>query len=105
MAEHAERHQGRIASIRLQHPTEDRYLEVRFESGKYDQVDVVFTSVNAVQRILVPFYEAIKPGEGEQLLRETEGQQLDGTCMVLHQYRCRSAVPEIDWDTRSPIIL
>jgi hypothetical protein len=101
----AERHQGRIKSIRFRHPREDRYLEVQFESAEYESVDIIFTSLNAVERILVPFYEGEHRGGGEELLEQVRAQQLDGTCMVLHQYRCRSAVPEIDWKTRSPIRL
>ena len=96
---------GKITSIRFRHPREDRELEVRFESEEYDNVDAVFTSVNAVERLLVPFYEGREVGSGERLLREARRQALEDVCMILHTYRCTYLVPRIDWRTRSPIIL
>lgn len=95
----------RILSVRLRRPTGDQELEVRFETKEYDEVDAVFTSVDAVKKILVPFYEGIKRGDGEQLLKEAQDQAQDDVCMVLHKKPCSRIVPRIDWKATSPIRL
>jgi hypothetical protein len=92
---------GQIRSVRFRHPNEDRDIRVTFVSEDYSEVDAVFTSVNAVTRILIPFYEDWKPKVAAMLREEVKAQQLDGVCLVLHKYVCRRAVPPIDWNAKS----
>jgi hypothetical protein len=100
-----EQFQGKITTFRLRNPREDRELEVRLESADYDNVDAVFTSVNAVERILKPFYEKEKPGEWPQIAEQLQRQRLGPVCVTLHKYRCTLIVPPINWEGRSPITL
>ena len=93
---------GWIQSVRLRHPTQDRDLEVRFETEDCHNIDAVFTTVNVALRVLVPFYDK---SVGAELVKQIEAQQLDGVCLVLHKRVCGSMVPSIDWNTRSPIRL
>jgi hypothetical protein len=93
-----------ILSVRFRHPTEDRDLEVRI-NAKDDAVDAVFTTVDAVTKILMPFYRAISPAEAEDLRRRVEEQRQGNACIVLHKYSCKGAVPAIDWKAKSPIKL
>jgi len=92
-----------IVSVRLRHPREDRELEVRINTTDV-AVDAVFITVDAVNKILMPVYQA-KPAEADDLRRRVEEQQRDGTCLVIHQYSCKSFVPPIDWNAKSPINL
>jgi hypothetical protein len=100
-----DRFDGKIATFRMQSPQGDRELEVRLESADYQNVDAVFTSVNAVERILKPFYEKEKPGEWAAIAEQLEQQRSGPVCMVFHRYRCTLMVPPIDWNSRRPIIL
>lgn len=93
---------GWIQSVHLRHPTQERDLEVRFETEEYREIDAVFTTVNAARRILVPFYDE---RDGAELDRQIEEQQLDGVCLALHRKVCGFIVPGIDWNTRSVIRL
>jgi hypothetical protein len=94
-----------IISVRLQHPTEDRELEVRIQTGKYQEPDAVFTSVDVVNRILIPYYQATSPETVEELRKQVREQQLNDICLVLHQRPCSRLVPPINWSDPSPIIL
>lgn len=97
--------QRRILSVRLRRPTGDQDLEVRFETPECrDDVDAVFTSVDIVEKILVPYYQA-RDGSGEELLREVRKQARGDVCLVLHKLSCRRLVPPIDWSADSPIVL
>jgi hypothetical protein len=100
-----DRFDGKITTFRMQSPQGDRELEVRLESADYQNVDAVFTSVNAVERILKPFYEKEKPNEWALIAEQLEQQRSGSVCMVLHKYRCTLIVPPIDWDSKRPIIL
>lgn len=104
MAALAARDEG-ITSLRLRHPREDRELEVRIETGKYKQVDAVFISVDAVDRILIPFYQGTDSRIAEELRNQVQEQRLEDACVVLHKLSCRFGVPAIDWSATSPIIL
>jgi hypothetical protein len=97
-------HEG-IVSFRMLRPGGDGELEIIFESGQYQRVDVVFTSVNAVETILVPFYEKRSAKEAEELRKAVEAQQQDDTCVVAHKRTCSYMVPDIDWEGPSPIHL
>lgn len=94
-----------IKSVRLPHPTEDRELEVRLQTGQYKEVDAVFTSVDVVNRILIPYYQATHPERAEQLQNQVQAQQLNDICFVLHKMSCSGLVPPIDWSAPSPINL
>ena len=75
----------RILSVRLRRPTGNQDLEVRFETPEYrDDVDAVFTSVDVVEKILVPFYQA-RDGSGQELLREVREQASGDVCLLLHK--------------------
>jgi hypothetical protein len=88
-----------MLSFRFRHPTQDGHFEVKVDS-KDDAVDAVFLTVDAVEKILMPVYRD-KPGVAAELRLRVEQQQQGGVCVVLHKYSCRSAVPPIDWKTRS----
>lgn len=96
---------GRIISVRFWIPTQDRELEVRLKTKKYQDSDAVFTSVNAVTNILIPFYQETDPPIAAKVEDQVQEQQLDGVCFVLHKWPCSSLVPDIDWDSPSPITL
>ena len=96
--------EGGILSVRLRRPTDGSELEVRLQSGEYRDVDAVFTSVKAVENILVLFYGTDEKAVAK-LHKEVQQQQLHGVCFVLHKYPCGSLVPKIDWSDPSPIIL
>ncbi len=101
-----EQFEGKITTFRLQNPQQgDRQLEVRLESAEYENVDAVFTSVNAVERILKPFYEKERPGEWAQIAEQLQAQRSGPVCVVLHKYRCTLVVPPINWNSQRPIIL
>ena len=94
-----------IVSVRFRHPTQNRDIEVRLESEEYRNIDAVFTSVDAFERILLPFYQGARRDEGEELRnRVVEQRQGDG-CFVVHRYPCYGMVPDIDWATSGPIRL
>ena len=97
----ATRDNKRILSVRLRHPSGDGELEVRFESAECDDVDAVFTSVDAVKKLLIPFYEQKDRKDAEAFLREVEEQEQGGVCIVLHKLSCRRLVPRIDWTAKS----
>jgi hypothetical protein len=58
----------------------------------------VFTSVDAVKKILIPLYGV---DEGKNLLKQVEKHQLDDNCIVLHKYPCSGLAPQIDWNASS----
>ena len=95
----------RIVAVRFRRPGGNQDLEVRFESDQYNDADAVFTSVDAVEKILVPLYESLKAGDGKRLLEEVRKQEQDGVCLVIHKFSCRRLVPAIDWNAESPIRL
>ncbi len=84
-----------IVSFRVRHPTEDREIEVTI--GALD-VDAVFTSVDAVKKLLIPFYHG---DEAKELLERVEKQQEGGNCIVLHRKPCSGIVPQINWKDSS----
>jgi len=92
-----------ILSVRFRHP-EKGEMEVQINND--DQaVDVVFTTVDAVNKILLPSFRALYPHEAPELLARVEAQRSGQHCLVLHKYSCRSAVPAVNWDAKSPIKL
>lgn len=93
-----------IVSVRLRHPREERELEVVF-NPKDRRVDAVFITVDAVEKILLPLYRGRNAAEAEDLLKRVRKQQENGYCFVPHQYSCKFAVPLIDWNAKSPILL
>jgi hypothetical protein len=98
---------GRILSVRLRHPTEDRDLEVRLDSKKFSTVDAVFTSVDAVERILIPFYENVEHDlkKAADLRKAIQKQRHEDICVVVHRRSTSFMVPDIDWSSKSPIRL
>lgn len=94
-----------IVSLRMLRPGGEGELEIIFESGKYEKVDAVFTSLSAVERILIPFYESTDMRRSEELSAAVRAQQRDGVCVVPHMRTCSFLVPDIDWDAPSPIHL
>lgn len=92
-----------ILSVRFRHPDKGE-MEVQINEDD-KAVDVVFTTVDAVNKILLPSFEARYPHEGPELRARLEAQRSGDNCFVLHKYSCRSAVPLIDWDAKSPIKL
>ena len=92
-----------ILSVRFRHPDKG---EMEVQINKDDQtVDVVFTTVDAVNKILLPSFSARYPHEASELRARVEAQRSGEHCFVIHQYSCRSAVPAINWDAKSPIKL
>jgi hypothetical protein len=96
-----------ILSVRLRHPTEDRDLEVRLDTEEFSTVDAVFITVNAVERILIPFYEKVEKNmaKAAKLREEVEEHRLGPICLVFHKLRTSFLVPDIDWNAKSPIRL
>ncbi len=97
----ATRDKKRILSVRLRHPNGDRDLEVRFESDEYHDVDAVFTSVDAVKKLLIPFYEQKNREDAEEFRKEVDKQAQGDVCMVIHKLSCKRIVPLIDWNAKS----
>jgi|SRR5215216_4198152 len=95
----------RIVSVRFRHPTQNRDIEVRFDTEEYRNIDAVFTTVDAFERILLPFYQGARHDEGEDLRHQVEEQRQDDSCFVAHRYPCGGLVPYIDWDSSGPIRL
>lgn len=93
-----------IVSLRFRHPTEDRDLEVKL-NAKDMGADAVFITVDAVNKILMPYYQHLDPAEAEDLRKRVEEQQLGGAVVVLHKFSCKKAVPAINWSAKSPIKL
>lgn len=93
-----------IVSVRLHHPRGKGEIDVVF-SPKDRRVDAVFITVDAVEKILLPFYRGRNAAQAEDLLRRVREQQDNGYCFVPHQYSCKVAVPPIDWNAPSPIVL
>ena len=93
-----------IVLVRFRHPTENRELEVHINE-KDKAVDAVFTSVDAVEKILMPSFSARYPKEAPDLLKRVEAQRRGDNCFIIHKYSCRSAVPAIDWNAKAPIRL
>lgn len=92
-----------IVSVRFRHPDKG---EIEVKINKDDKsVDVVFTTVDAVNKILLPSFSARYPDEAAELRERVEAQRRGDHCVVLHRWSCRSAVPPIDWDTKGPIML
>jgi DNA-binding LytR/AlgR family response regulator len=94
-----------IRSFSMVRPGGQGELEIIFESGQYRRVDAVFTSVNAVETILIPFYQERSAKEADELREALEAQQSDNVCMVLHMRTCSFRVPDIDWEGPSTIHL
>lgn len=92
-----------IVSLRMWRPGGEGELEIIFESGKYRQVDAVFTSLNVVERILIPFYQSTDERRARELWEAVQAQQKDGVCVVAHKRMCSYMVPDIDWEAASPI--
>jgi hypothetical protein len=101
----ASRDKKRVVSIRIRRPSGHEEIEVRLESPDYDDVDAIFTSVDVVEKMLVPFYDARHAGSGKELSKEVREQAKDGVCMVLHKLSCGRIVPPINWNATSPIVL
>lgn len=93
-----------IKSVRLPRPTNGEPLDVVF-NPEDTRVDAVFITVDAVEKILLPFYRGRNAAEAEDLLKRVRKQQANGYCFVPHQYSCKVAVPPIDWNAASPIVL
>lgn len=94
-----------IVSVRFRHPTQNRDIDVRLETEEYGHVDAVFTSVDAFEKILLPFYQGARRAEGEELRSRVEQQRQGDGCLVLHKYPCYGMVPDIDWNTLGTIRL
>jgi hypothetical protein len=93
-----------IISVRFRHPTEDRELEVKI-NAKDMGVDAVFITVDAVNKILMPYYQHLAPAEAEDLRKRVEEQRQGNACVVLHKFSCKQAVPAINWSAKAPIKL
>lgn len=94
-----------IVSFRMIRPGGREELEIIFDSGQYQRVDAVFTSLNAVETILIPFYAQRSAKEAEELRKAVMAQQKDDVCVVAHKKTCSYMVPDIEWDGPSPIHL
>jgi hypothetical protein len=88
-------HKG-IVTVRFRHPSEKGELEVRINAVD-DAADVVFISVDAVDKILIPTYQRTNPADAADLRQRVELQRRGDNCVVLHKYSCMYAVPPIDW--------
>jgi hypothetical protein len=98
---------GRILSVRLRHPTEDRELEVRLDGEEFSDVDAVFISVYGVETLLIPFYEQVEKDEAKvaKLRKEVEQRRQNDTVVLAHKRTTSFVVLDIDWNARSPIRL
>lgn len=98
---------GRILSVRLRHPTEDRDLEIWLDNKEFDEVDAVFSSVYGVETLLIPFYEQVEKDETKvaKLRKEVEEHRLNDTVVVAHKRTTSFVVADIDWNAPSPIRL
>jgi hypothetical protein len=98
---------GWILSVRLRHPTEDRDLEVRLDAKEFSTVDAVFITVDAVEKVLIPFYEQVEKdmAKAAKLREEVQEHRQGDICLVYHKLRTSFVVPDIDWNARSPIRL
>jgi len=75
------------------------------------EVDAIFTSKSAVDKILFPFYQRLEPDEAKVLLgmelesfRKKVDEQFKkyGWVCVPHMHPCRGTVPDLVLDTRPP---
>lgn len=82
------------------------YVEIEREQD----VDAIFTSKSAVERILIPFYESLKPHELKDLGMDLEQFRKDvkeqfekyGWICVPHMVPCRSKAAAFALNTRPP---
>jgi hypothetical protein len=83
----------RIVSVRVRIGTEERDVNITPVRGRGDRVDAVFVSLDAVNRILMEFYDRHPtPGMDVQQLRDDIQSNLkkDGWICVIHDRHCSS---------------
>ena len=98
---------ARLALVKVQRADgATLYVEI----GRERDVDAIFTSKSAVEKILIPFYERLEPKELKALgmnlekFREEVDEQFRkyGWVCVPHMVPCRSEVAKFALDTRPP---
>jgi hypothetical protein len=96
---------GRILSVRVRHPTEDRDVEIRLDDETYSEVDAVFNTVYGVETLLIPFYEQVEHDSDKvaELLKLIEKRRLGPIVIALHKRTTSFMLPKIDWKDPSPI--
>lgn len=93
-----------ILSVRMLRPGKGDELEIIFESQKGSKVDGVYTRKDAVERILLPFYEREARTEEYNELKSAIDAVSGEFIVVLHKKSCSFFVAPIDdWDAPSPI--
>jgi hypothetical protein len=94
-----------IVALRVRRPDEERTVEIRLSSEDVANVDAVFITVDASERILKSFYEDVErdKDKADRLQRQIDEHRVGNICLVLHKRMTSFLVPEIDWSARSPI--
>lgn len=94
-----------ISRLRVPRPGGTDELEFIFGSSEYQELDAVFTSVDVVQRILIPHYQRVQPEVVTQIEEAIKTRSRYGMIILPHKRTCSMRFPEFDWDATSPIEL
>lgn len=96
-----------ITSITMKRPGGSDELEIIFSSSDYQEVDAVFTSVDVVQKILIPYYEQTGDAKTVDSINESiQNRSVNGMMLLPHKKTCKMVFPNVDWrKAESPVTL